>query len=254
MNMKTMIYALSMFAAIRATPGPAADGFITTTFGNSSACEHRDTLKLTTSSARFDLSALPAGTKVLRATLYLPIVRNWGGTATKLVPAGVQGATALKTRPPMHRSLNATAPVAAWVARPDTNQGFTILQPGYADFKRAVLEVSFLAALAKTGPVVSGLQAEHRSGQTFLAWKEPEDIAGNDAPTWERFEKAVLDARARREVTYRVYRSDRPITVENLAAAALVAEVLEATSCWYLLAVKNTEHPGPGRGGMWAGP
>jgi hypothetical protein len=247
MSTRTIAYAFWLLVAAGSTHGLAADGFITTTFGNAPACEHRGTLKATAGSVRFDLSALPAGTKVLRATLHVPLVREGGCFATKVVPAGIEGAGALKTRPPLHRSFDATAAAAAWVARPDANQGLTILQLGYADFQRAVLEVSFRAALANAGPVVTGLKVEHRSGQTFLTWKEPEDVVGDDAPTWEKFEQAVLKARARRDVTYRVYRSDRPITVENLAAAELVREVPEATSCWYILAVKNTEHPGPGR-------
>ena len=207
MGKKTIAFALWLFVAIGSTHGLAADGFITTTFGNAPACEHRGTLKVTAGSVRFDLSALPPATKVLRATLQMPIVREGGCAATKVVPAGVEGAGPLKTRPPMHRSFDATEAVAAWVARPDANQGFAIRQAGHADLKEAVLEVSFLGVVANAGPVVSRLQAEHRNGQTFLTWKEPDDVVNDDAPSWEKFERAVLDARAQREMTYRVYRS-----------------------------------------------
>ncbi|MGA2033844.1 MAG: hypothetical protein ABSG68_16455, partial [Thermoguttaceae bacterium] len=247
MSMKIIAYALWLSVVIGAAQAPAAGGFITTTFGNGRACEHRGTLKVTAGSVQFNLSALPPATKVLRATLQMPITRLGGCVATKVVPAGVEGTRPLKTRPPLHRSLDATDAVADWVARPDTNQGFAILQAGHADLKEAVLEVSFLGAVANAGPVVSRLQAEHRNGQTFLTWKEPDDVVNDDAPSWEQFERAVLAARARREMTYRVYRSQNPITFENLAAAELVCEVPEATSCWCILAVKNTEHPGPGR-------
>jgi len=229
-------------------PVVAADGFITTTFGNARESEHSGTMKLEGGVLSFDLAALAADTKVQRATLVVPMTRSHGECrATRVVPVGLEGAKPLSTRPPEHTSFDATAVVAAHVAKPETNKGLKIEAPGNADFKAASLEVSYAAPVTKPGPVVTDLQAEHKSGQTFLTWKEPEDIVGDDAPTWEKFEKAVLDARARRNVVYRVYRSDKPIAAGRLGVTQLVREVPEASSCWYILAVKNTEHPGPGR-------
>ena len=233
---------------IAAPPAPGGDGFVTTTFGNADRSEHAGTMKLEGGVLRFDLSALPAAVRVQRGTLMVPITRVHGECrATRLLPAGAEDARPLATRRPEHRSFDVTAVVAGWVAKPETNKGLRVLEAGSVSLDRAVLEVSYAAPVAKPGPMVADLKAEHKSGQTFLTWREPEDVVGDDAPTWEKFEKAVLDARARRQVVYRVYRSARPIAADGLGAAELVREVPEATSGWYILAVKNTEHPGPGR-------
>jgi len=45
---------------------------------------------------------------------------------------------------------------------------------------------------------------------------------------------------------YRVYRSDKPITVETLGEAELVREVDQILSSYNMKAVKNTEHPNQG--------
>jgi hypothetical protein len=58
-------------------------------------------------------------------------------------------------------------------------------------------------------PAVSGLEARHRSGQTFLTWNE---------------------LGAQRGERYRVYRHAQPITATNLARATLLYEVPEGTA------------------------
>ena len=248
MTARIVLLSLVPLIGLVSLPALAADGFITTTFGTAPHCEHPGTMSLEGGVLWFDLLALPAGVRVQRATLTAPMASVHGQCrATHVVPVGVKGAKPLTTRPPEHNCLDATAIVAAWVSKPDTNKGLRVEDAGHADLKQAVLEVSYVGALAKPGPGVADLKAVHTSGQTFLTWKEPEDIVGEDAPTWERFEKAVLDARAKRRVVYRVYASDRPISIANLGSAQLVREIPEAISCWYILAVKNTEHPGPGR-------
>jgi prolyl oligopeptidase family protein len=56
-----------------------------------------------------------------------------------------------------------------------------------------------------------GIGAFYREGQTFVTWTELADVEGE---------------------TYRVYRSDRPISARNLLDAALIATVPEG-SCWF---------------------
>ena len=242
----TRLTIAALALALLTAPLAAAEGFITTTFGNAETCQHKDTMKLDGASLKFDLSALPPGTKVLRATL-IPKLKGGQPSGTKVVAADAPETKPLATRPPMHQSLDATTVVAGWATKPETNKGFAIPSMGNADFKSTVLEVSYFGKLDKPAPVVAALKAEHKSGQTFLTWKEPEDVVGKDDPTFEEFEKAVLEARAKRLITYRVYRDVNPITPASLGKAQLVREIPEAVSCWYILAVKNTEHPQPGK-------
>jgi hypothetical protein len=192
---------------------------------------------------RFELSSLPKGAKIQRAILHFPFRSDWGGhSAVKLLPFGISE-KCLATYPPSHRSLDATEAVRAWVGDAEVNEGLKIIQAGRATLEEAILEVSYLCQVSSSLPVVKGLKAEHRDGQTFLTWREPYDVIGRDEPTFEDFERAVLDAQAKRRIFYRVYRYEQPITTTNIGRTELISEVPEALSCWNLLAIANTEHP-----------
>ena len=80
------------------------------------------------------------------------------------------------------------------------------------------LVVTSLAFAAQPAQV-EGLKAFHRAGQTFLTWNDPEDAFGDKPVTWGQ----LRDAKPR--LRYCVYRSDKPITAENLKRARLLAEV-----------------------------
>ncbi|MHC4745089.1 MAG: hypothetical protein ACYS8Z_24500, partial [Planctomycetota bacterium] len=224
----------------------AEEGFVTATFGSAGKMQYPQTLKLDKDLISFDVSALPKGVEIQRATLRFPFRSDWGGHSTvELAPIGISKRP-LSTFPPAHRSLDATEAVTAWVERDATNRGLRVVQGGRAQLEKAVLEVSYLGPVRASLPRVTELKAKHRDGQTFLTWREPQDIVGKDEPTFEEFEKAVLDARARRRIVYRVYRDEKPITAATLGRAELAAEVPEALSSWNLLAIANTEHPQEG--------
>jgi len=215
----------------------AVDGFVTATFGNQPGVEHPKTMQVQKDLIRFDLSALPAGIKVQRAILRFPFRSDYSGhSAVKLVPVGVSDKP-LTTQPPSHDTLNATEDVRAWVADQTKSLGLRIVAAGRADFQNACLEVSYFGPVQRPLPVVTQLKAEHRHGQTFLTWKEPLDVVGQDEPSFEEFERAVLEARQKRQVTYRVYRHRQPITPKNIGEAEVVCQVPEAISCWNLLAI-----------------
>jgi hypothetical protein len=226
--------------------GAPGEAFITVTFGNDPACDHAGTLKAAGDVVRFDLSNLPETARIRRAILRVPFRRRWGHEPTVLQGVGFEEPK-VPTRPPRHTSFDVTRHVRAWLADPATNRGLKIVARGRADFTRAVLELGVLREKAAPGVGVTGLRARHRNGQTFLTWREPEDVVAEDAPTFEAFEKAVLAARERRRISYRVYRHDRPLTPATLADAELVREVPEALSCWNLLHLPRTEHPQKGR-------
>ena len=225
---------------------PARDAFVTVTFGNEKGSDHPNTLTVSETAVRFDLSALPKETRVRRAILRVPFRRRWGHEPTIVAAVGFKEGN-VPTRPPEHTSFNLTREVRAWLADPGTNRGLKIVAKGRADFTRAVLEVGVLRTGEAPTVTVTRLRARHRDGQTILTWTEPEDVVGADAPTFEAFEKAVLAARAKRRISYRVYRHDQPITPTNLAEAEMVREVPEALSCWNLLAIPLSEHPRKGK-------
>ncbi len=228
------------------TAAYAAEGFVTTTFGNVSFAQHRQALTVEPGMIRFDLAALPPATKVQRAVLRFPFRSDYGShAAVKLLPVGVSE-RCLATQPPAHQTLRATEAVSAWLANSIDNRGLKIVSAGRTDFQKAVLEVSYLGEVTQPTMAVTQLKAEHHDGQTFLTWKEPHDVVGKDLPTFEEFEKVVLDARDKRQIVYRVYRRDGPITTANLGEAELIREVPESLSCWNLLAISNTEHPQQG--------
>jgi len=226
---------------------PAGRSFVTVTFGNDARCVHGGTLKADKERLRFDLSAL-AGTDVGRAVLRVEARGHRTGAEVRLVPVGLPGAAPLKLRPPAHRSFDATAAVRRWAANAEANEGLRIEADGGVRFARAVLEVSYLTDRPAGKPLapVTELKAVHRSGQTFLTWREIEDPVGSDAPTFDEFDKAVLAARARRRLVYRVYRHTRPVTVATLGEAQLVGEVPEVVGAWNLKEIRNTEHPNQG--------
>jgi hypothetical protein len=235
------ICAAAIFGAIAAAD--AKEGFVTATFGNAPHVQYPATLKVEKDRIRFDLSSLPGNAVVQRAVLRFPFRSDWGGhSATKLLAVGLSDRR-LPTRPPYHRSLDATDAVRAWAEDAATNLGLRILHSGRADFTTAVLEVSYIGEVVQPLPKVTQLHANHRAGQTFLTWREPFDVVGKDGPTFEEFERAIVEAQSNRRITYRVYRHTQPITAANLGQAELACEVPEALSSWNLLAIANTEHP-----------
>lgn len=233
--MRPTLVAISLVLLL-AAPLPAAQHFLTTTFP---ATVGDDAI-------RFDLSDLPPDTRVFRAVLRVSDKGHPSGAAVRLVPAGQPDAARLKLRPPDYVSFDATAAVQAWVADPQADRGIRIEDRGGLDFRGAVLEVSHPGAAAEPIPPVTRLRAVHQSGQTFITWQEIEDPVGADAPAFGDFEKAVLEARAKRRLVYRVYRHTEPITLAALGRAELAREVPEIVSCWNLKAIRNTEHPNQG--------
>ena len=237
------LYLVVIFSFGISTASVAKEGFVTATFGSVADVQYPRTLKIEREFMHFDLSSLPKDAEIQRAILRFPFRSDWGGhSAVNLLPVGISE-KCLATYPPSHRSLKATDAVRAWVSNVEVNQGLKITQAGRAKLQEAILEVSYLGRVPSPLPVVKELKAEHRDGQTFLTWREPYDVVGKDEPTFEEFERAILDAQARRRIVYRVYRHEQSITTSNLGRAELICEVPEALSCWNLLAIANTEHP-----------
>jgi len=251
-QIKCLLVAVLLTAA---AARPARGDFLTETWGNAPSCRHRNTVQYADRVLTFDLSALEPGTKVHRA-IFKPTVRRRGYSGTidfravlkRPETGGDEPALGepLALRAPLYDSFDATELVRRWVAQPGANLGLYVKWAPGVRAGNVVLEISYEGESDRPIPKVAGLKALHQAGQTFLTWKEIEDPVGADAPTFEQFHNAVMAARKKRSIVYRVYRSDRPIAAASLGEAELVREVPEIITCWNLKAVNNTEHPNQG--------
>ncbi|KPK82817.1 MAG: hypothetical protein AMJ81_09145, partial [Phycisphaerae bacterium SM23_33] len=102
----------------------------------------------------------------------------------------------------------------------------------------AFLEVVHEGKLAAWPKQVAGVQAFHRSGQVFVTFEETEPPdAGKQRVTWAELGKSMKcdyyrpqPVPGRRELRYRVYCHDEPITPANVGRAELLAEVLPGSA------------------------
>jgi len=253
--MRAWRYATIIGLAGALPAAPAAGDFLTEQWGNAASCRHRGTVRYADRVLRFDLSALRRGATVHRAVLRAGIRRRSYAGTILLCPilAAPQDGQAepklgnpLALRGPRYDSFDATEMVRAWAADPKKNLGLYVKWAPGVRAGNVVLEISYEGQAGKPIPAVTNLKALHQAGQTFLTWKEIEDPVGSDTPSFEQFHEAVMAARKRRSIVYRVYRRDAPITAGTLGEAELIAEVPEILTCWNLKAVRNTEHPNQG--------
>jgi len=245
-----MIRRIALF--ILATVGgaaPATADFVAEVWGNRPLCHHQGTLKVSGQIAEFDLAALPRKAEVHRAVVRATFRREGYRTTIAIcpVPAGQQqappDAPMLSLRPPRYDSLDATEAVRACLAHGSPALRLEMkTAPGWEP-ESTTLEVAYEGPAREPTPVVSKLRAVHHDGQTFLTWKEHEDILADGPATLENMEQKLLPLRGKRQVVFRVYASQRPIAAGTLGQATLVAEVPLVLSMYYLDSVRTIEHP-----------
>jgi len=248
MKQLAAILAATWFAAA------AHAGFVASVWGNDPLCQHRGTLAVEGRIARFDLSAIPAGTPVHRAVLRLKLNRTDYRTTIAihpLAPDEYQPAPQtrpLALRPPLYDSFDATDSVRRALAAGAPLRLHMTEVPGWQP-ESTTLEIAREGPADDPTPAVAGLRALCRDGQTFITWREHEDLLAEfDTVTIENMEQKLLPLRGKRHVVYRVYASDKPITVQTLGQATLVAEVPMVLSMYYLDSVRTIEHPDPKKG------
>jgi len=190
---------------------------------------------------RFDLAGLASGAKVYRARLVMAR-RGRFGEDFDIVPARRDAATGrirttgrpLRLVGPWYRWFDATDAVRKWAARKTPGGALLIRKAPRFDRAATYLEIAYEGRLRRRMPQVSGVRAFCRAGQVFVTFKEIEDLAAGRADlTWKQFAAKVKGWSAdgpapddtRRELRYRIYRHDRPITPASIGAAKLVGEV-----------------------------
>ena len=182
-----------------------------------------------------DLSALPKGASVFRAVLRVSVRRpGWNNETSRVVVTATEAPEVpLPLLPPRYNALDATAPVVAAVKA--GKHKLELLPKSLRNWRpeHTRLDVSFTGGVAKnTIPEVTKLAARHRSGQTLLTWTEPEPVVKSETLTikeWKELRKNL--AKDPRRISYRVYRSSKPVTAAAIANAELVDEVGRWT-CW----------------------
>ncbi len=194
--------------------------------------------------AVFDLSGLPKGTKVHRADLLIFRTSRITGRDedalidievyplfSKFAGAGqpkVRGEP-LKLRGPWYDRLDATEAVRQWAGGAD-NGGFFVKSCRRWNAEATCLDIAYEGQPEKVPPQASGLKAFHRSGQTFLTWKEIEDPVGSDQVKWGQLKLILGDLDRERRLRYCVYRSEEPITAGTIHRAELIATVKPLSS------------------------
>ncbi|MBN1419657.1 MAG: hypothetical protein JXP34_12840 [Planctomycetes bacterium] len=168
---------------------------------------------------RFDLSALPAGATIHRARLFFTRPGLYG-SRFELDPP-------LPLVPPHFRHFDARAVVRS---------GSLLLReaPSF-DRDATVLEIAYDGELRNPPQQARGIRAFFRSGQVFVTFREIEDYAGGreDIPWKElgkRFrgidEEGPIPRDDGREIRYRIYEHDAPITAATIGRARLLADVV----------------------------
>jgi len=234
-------------AVVVCTIGSLAAGtfgdVVTERWGERKPCRHAGTVTYVSPAAggtvmRFDLSALPGGTRVLRAR-FLPHVKISGVPLSKPLvilalsaPARGKGKPAVTGKPlglvpPRYASFDATELVRRWVSGRLTNHGLWVRGPT-VDRGRTCLAITYEGKLKDPPPPATGLKAFYRAGQVFLTWTEAgSPFAGKSDVQWQQLqaEQKALREGTRPATTYRIYRHRRPITRRTLPEAQLLDEV-----------------------------
>ncbi len=200
---------------------------------------------------RFDLAALGEKPKIHRADL---IVRRTQGLHGEdeaflqdilIYPLGEGRRPAKPGKPLSLRGgwfdrFDATEAVRSR-AGGKASRGLLVKQFPHWDVERTRLEVTYEGRPKEVPPQVTALKAFHRSGQTFLTWKEIADPVTSDEPPWAQLQKVIAGLDREREIRYCVYRSPKPINAETLAQAECIARV-KGLSCWNVNG-RNIEKP-----------
>ena len=188
---------------------------------------------------RFDLSALPNKTKIYRADLLVFRSNAVDGrydealTDIEIYPSFAPDVADVIPKPegkplticgPWFDRLDATEAVQQW-AEGKANHGFFVKALPFWKPEATCLDIWYEGKAKSMPTQASGLTVYHRSGQTFLTWKEIEDRVGKDDIQWRELKSLLSVQDRKREVRYCIFRSEKPITAATLNEAEILARV-----------------------------
>ena len=242
-------------------------GVVVQTWGPGQGASHPRTLTFADAGGgcviEVDLGNLAAGTEVYAARLFMErshvtVQPRGRGEARKPTPEDALAACEVVAGPdPQGKPLEIVGP---WFNCLDATAAVRAAAGGVCRFHvkplpdwkrdRTYLQVAWRGEPRPGGPQVRGLRAFHRAGQTFITWKQIEDLAADPpaapewipkgALTWDAYEKIMTEGKAQR-TAYAVYRSDRPITAGDIQQARRIA-VVGPLSGWNVNGA-NSERP-----------
>ncbi|HUT32790.1 MAG TPA: sugar-binding protein [Planctomycetota bacterium] len=193
----------------------------------------------------FDLSDLPKDAKVYRADLLVFRTTPVDGRMDEAMidievfPGGTGvppvAGKPLALRPPWYDRFDATEAVRAGTA------SFLVKACPFWNAEATCLDIACEGKPENLPQQVTGVEAFHRAGQTFITWKEIEEPVGRDAIACGEMKRLVDTLDSRRRVRYCVYRHTSPITAGNLHEAELLAMV-KPLSGWNLDG-RNVDRP-----------
>ncbi|HET6429660.1 MAG TPA: hypothetical protein VFJ30_14680 [Phycisphaerae bacterium] len=177
-----------------------------------------------------DLSALPRKAAIYRARLVFTSGKGYEVSADR---------KALPLVEPYCLWFDAGEAVRGWVARGIRQGELTIARASRLRPDQVYLEIAYEGKLPEPPEQVTGVKAFHRRGQTFLTWKEVEDLAeGNEDINWGEMAPKVAECNPmvgiipkwpQREIRYSVYRHSEPITAANIGEAEFVHDVMQGS-------------------------
>jgi len=232
--------AMAIIVALAAATSAAAGGTVIEHWGADGNCAHPETLKVTPAgedakagpwTITVDLKDLPAAATVRRASLLAEREPVDGREDSALIDVRITAgdeAQPLKLIPPWFAGFDATRAVrGAARARPAELKLSVKAFPGWRP-EATRLEIVYDAGAARADgdrPRVADVKALHRAGQTFITFKETDDLLKGAEPTWGKVRAAMAAMGREARVRYLVFRHTEPITGRNIADAALLARV-----------------------------
>ena len=231
-------------ACLLAGCAPAAADVKIETWGTGQQGSHPKTVTIADAPdkaavVRIDLSALPKAARIRRARLLVRRDPIDGSDVEALVACEIRplrapyqagaepslGEKALAIPPPWYDHFDATDVVRQWVSGGRPNCGLYVKALPRWRRDATGLEITYEGKAAKPPPQAAGLKVLHRAGQSFITWKEIEDLFGDRPVTWGEIRGHLAKMDERRVVRYRVYRHRRRIDAGTLAGAELLAIV-----------------------------
>ena len=181
-----------------------------------------------------ELSAMPKEATVIRAILRPGRDERWAHEQREkpVKVTAVGSDQGLAFLPPRFTAFDATAAVAEAVRSGAGKVAFEVISlPGYQP-ERTRLDVTCTLRAKHEIPLVKGIRAWHRAGQTFITWSECDPPMTAEEITFREWRASQEKLQANsREVHYRIYRSSEPFNAVTIAKAELVDEVGPLT-CW----------------------
>ena len=223
--MKDFTWTVCLMALAIAAPAAQAL-MVVESWGGEGHFAHAGTMQIDEEGKRitFDLSALPRRAKIHRARL----------VCFREAPAGDEDAALVNVEIVLAGQKEPLELIPLWydafavpdrAIRPDQKLNLEVRAfPGWIK-EKTFLEIAYEGKVGKDLPSVKEVKVVHQPGQTFITWEEIEKVLEQDRPTWREVEAALEKLDDKRAIRYRVYRSERPITGENLPQATLLAEV-----------------------------